>query len=77
MDLGPKRLEDFTHSGLLGEGLVDELIKEVVGEPTPITPATDPSASRTGEYHASNTTPNTSTTDEKVSPPSARRTSAA
>ena len=44
--------------------------------PTPITPATGPSPSRTGEYHVSNTTPNTSTTDEKVSPARARRTSA-
>src|SRR2546422_943567 len=44
--------------------------------PTPITPATAPSASRTGEYHASNTAPNTSTGDENVSPVRARRTSA-
>src|SRR3989454_8568341 len=44
--------------------------------PTPITPTTAPSGSRTGEYHASNTAPNTSTVDESVSPVRARRTSA-
>src|SRR5207247_1886122 len=50
--------------------------RSVMSVPTPITPATAPSASRTGEYHASNTTPKTSTVDENISPVRARRTSA-